>query len=217
MVEVHMRFRNRNHAGDLLATLLVTRKPELDEALVLGLPRGGVPVAAPVARILNGVLDVFVVRKLGVPGHPELAMGAIASGGIRVMNDRIVSELGIDDSDVQRVAEAERVELERRERLYRGDRPPSELIDRAVVLVDDGIATGASMRAAVAAVVAGRPISVTIAVPVAPKATVQSFMDVVDDVVVVATPEPFNAVGSWYEDFGQTSDQQVTAILAAES
>ena len=163
-----MRFRNRNHAGDLLATLLVARKPELDEALVLGLPRGGVPVAAPVARILNGVLDVFVVRKLGVPGHPELAMGAIASGGIRVMNDRIVSELGIDDSDVQRVAEAERVELERRERLYRGDRPPSELIDRAVVLVDDGIATGASMRAAVAAVVAGQPISVTIAVPVAP-------------------------------------------------
>ncbi|MGI9584895.1 MAG: phosphoribosyltransferase [Acidimicrobiia bacterium] len=211
-----MRFRNRNHAGELLASMLADRYRGIDDPLVLGLPRGGVPVAAPVARILEGQLDVFVVRKLGVPGHQELAMGAIASGGVRVLNDRILTELGIDDADVEGATKSERVELDRRERLYRGDRPAIELTDRAVIIVDDGIATGASMRAAVDAVAAGRPGSLTIAVPVAPEATARSLGAIVDDVVVVSTPDPFGAVGSWYDDFGQTSDEQVTSILAEQ-
>jgi putative phosphoribosyl transferase len=208
-----MRFRNRAHAGKVLAERLegYAGRPRL---LVLGLPRGGVPVAYEVAQALGAPLDVFVVGKLGVPGHEELAMGALTSGGVRVLNDDAVAGLGIDDEAIARAAAAEGKELERRERAYRGDRGPIEVADRTVILVDDGLATGSTMRAAVHAVRALGPERLVVAVPVAARQTCEQLRAEVDELVCADTPEPFHAVGLWYDDFTQTSDDEVRDLLA---
>lgn len=183
------------------------------EVIVLALPRGGVPVAYEVATALGAPLDVFLVRKLGVPGHEELAMGAVASGGVRVLNTEVVEALGISEQAIEGVAQQELRELERRERVYRGGRPPPELRDRVVILVDDGLATGSSMRAAVAAVRQQHPRRIVVAVPTAAAETCEDFRREVDEVVCLSTPEPFYAVGLWYRDFSQTSDDEVRALL----
>lgn len=205
-------FRNRVDAGRALAALLQTCARQHD-VVVLALPRGGVPVGAEVAAALHVPLDVFLVRKLGVPGQEELAMGAIASGGVRVMNDDVVRRLGLDANAIDRVAAVEAAELARRERVYRGDRPPAEVAGRTVILVDDGLATGASMRAAVAAVRAGRPARLIVAVPVGARETCDELRPLVDDLVCAETPEPFDAVGAWYADFSPTSDEEVRTRL----
>jgi predicted phosphoribosyltransferase len=181
--------------------------------LVLALPRGGVPVAVGVAKALDAPFDVFVVRKLGVPGHAELAMGAIASGGTRYLDDATIDALGIPSEAVTDVEDRERQELARREHRYRGDRPYPPIAGSDVVIVDDGIATGASMQVAVDAIRSHGPNSITIAVPVAPVGAEELFADTVDAFVTCATPEPFGAVGYWYEDFRQTSDEEVIAAL----
>jgi predicted phosphoribosyltransferase len=214
-------FRDRVEAGDVLAGRLghYARRAGAPQAgapevLVLALPRGGVPVGARVARALGAPLDVFVVRKLGVPGHEELAMGAIAGGGVRVRNEEVVGKLHLDDATIQRVAEAEAQELVRRERRYRGGRPPPELAGRVVILVDDGLATGSTMRAAVAAArAAGPPARVVVAVPTAPASTCEQLRREADEVVCVTTPRPFRAVGYSYRSFPQTSDEEVTDLL----
>jgi len=182
--------------------------------LVLALPRGGVPVAFEVARALKAPLDVFLVRKLGVPGREELAMGAIATAGVRLINQEIVRHLRLPDRVIDQVASVERAELERREREYRGDRPPPEVAGRTVILIDDGLATGASMRAAVAALRRHHPARIVVAVPIASAATCEAFRELVDEVVCAQTPEPFHAVGIWYEDFSQTTDDEVRKLLA---
>lgn len=205
-------FRDRRHAGQVLAERLAHYAGR-DDVLVLGLPRGGVPVADEVARKLGAPLDVFVVRKLGVPGHEELAMGAIASGGVRVLNDYVVGELGIDEATISRVAAVESAELERRERSYRGDRGPVDLRGRTVLLVDDGLATGSTMRAAAQAARRAGAKEVVVAVPVAAERTCEAFRREVDDVVCAYTPEPFFAVGQWYDDFSPTSDDEVRQVL----
>jgi predicted phosphoribosyltransferase len=209
-------FRDRREAGQLLAEALIpyASSPGL---IVLALPRGGVPVAYEVARRFGVPLDICVVRKLGVPGHEELAMGAIASGGVEVLSAWTVRELGITQQQVQRVVEREREELERRERAYRGDRPAVEVRDRTVILVDDGLATGASMRAAVVALRERKPAAIIVAVPVAPASTCEDLKHVADACVCLHTPEPFYGVGQWYIDFGQTSDDEVRALLGARS
>jgi putative phosphoribosyl transferase len=206
-------FRDRAEAGRRLATDLERYRARPD-VLVLGLPRGGVPVAAEVARALDAPLDVFVVRKLGVPGREELAMGAIASGGIRVLDPEIVSALGISEAEIELVAGREELELARREHLYRGARPPPQLAGRMVILIDDGLATGSSMRAAAAAVRQERPAKVIVAVPIAPAETCQALSREVDEVVCSMTPEPFQAVGLWYEDFSETTDDEIRRLLA---
>jgi putative phosphoribosyl transferase len=206
------RFHDRAEAGHLLATQLTAYANRLD-VLVLALPRGGVPVAFEVARALHTPLDVMIVRKLGVPGYEELAMGAIASGGVRVLNDDVVHMLGISEEEINQVVTHEQRELERRERLYRGERPASEVGGRTVILVDDGIATGATMRAAVAAVRQQQPARIVIAVPVAAAATCEEFVAEVDELVCVFRPETFFAVGFWYEHFSQTSDEEVRDLL----
>jgi putative phosphoribosyl transferase len=206
------RFRDRSQAGRALAEALSWLDGR-DDLLVLGLPRGGVPVAFEVARALDAPLDVFVVRKLGLPGHEELAMGAIASGGVRVLNEPLIRELGVRDDELERVTAAEAEELERRERAYRGDRAPIDVTGRTVVLVDDGLATGATMRAAALAVREEGAASVVVAVPVASAQTCDEFREVVDHVVCALTPEPFYAVGLWYEDFSPTSDEEVRELL----
>jgi putative phosphoribosyl transferase len=206
------RFRDRSQAGRTLAESLSWLAGR-DDLLVLGLPRGGVPVAYEVARALDAPLDVFVVRKLGLPGHEELAMGAIASGGVRVLNEPLIRELGVRDDELERVTAAEAEELERRERAYRGDRAPIDVTGRTVVLVDDGLATGATMRAAALAVREEGAASVVVAVPVASAQTCDEFREVVDHVVCALTPEPFYAVGLWYEDFSPTSDEEVRELL----
>jgi putative phosphoribosyl transferase len=183
------------------------------ETLVLGLPRGGVPVAARVAGAVGAHLDVFVVRKLGVPGHEEYAMGAIASGGIEVVNDEVIRRLGISRRAFDAVVEAETAELERRVTAYRGGRPPLDLAGRDVVLVDDGIATGATMRAAALAVRAAGARTVVVAVPVAPPSAAGELAADVDAFVAVSTPSGFGAVGAWYDDFRQTSDDEVRRLL----
>jgi putative phosphoribosyl transferase len=207
-----MVFRNRTDAGRALARRLrqYANRPDV---LILALPRGGVPVAYQVARALNAPLDVFLVRKLGVPGQEELAMGAIASGGVRVLNEEVVNALQIPDEIIESVAETEWRELERRERAYRDDRPWPDIRGRTIILIDDGLATGTSMRAAIAALRQQGPARVVVAVPVASAATCAEFRELVDDVVCVQTPEPFYAVGSWYDDFTQTSDAEVHALL----
>lgn len=212
-------FENRREAGVLLARSLAAYA-DRDDVLVLGLPRGGVPVAAEVARALRAPLDVLLVRKLGVPGHEELAMGALASGGTRVLNDAIVRELSIEPAAIERATAVQRAELERRERAYRGHRPPLELADKTVIVVDDGIATGATMRAGVAAMRAGTlgprgPARVVVAVPVAPPETVALLRREADEVVALGTPAAFLAVGRWYRHFPQISDDEVRALLAA--
>lgn len=210
-----MQFRDRVHAGELLGELLAREVGELDNGIVLGLPRGGVPVAAAVARRLGLPLDVYLVRKLGVPGHEEYAMGAIASGGVRVLNEEAVRTLGIDQATIDTVAERELVELQRREHTYRGDRPPLDLEGKEVILVDDGIATGASMRAAIEAVRSSHPASIIVAVPVTPISTGEALAGIADRVVALTTPDPFYAVGWHYNDFTQTTDDEVRRLLTA--
>jgi predicted phosphoribosyltransferase len=207
-------FRDRAEAGEVLAGLL-GHYAGRDDVLVLALPRGGVPVAARVAEALGAPLDVFMVRKLGVPGHEELAMGAIASGGIRIRNEEVVGKLGLGEGDLLRVAEVEQRELARRERSYREGRSPPELTGRVVILVDDGLATGSTMRAAVAAARLLSPARVVVAVPTAPASTCQRLAEEADEVVCATTPRPFRAVGFSYRSFPQTSDQEVTALLRA--
>jgi putative phosphoribosyl transferase len=183
------------------------------DLLVLALPRGGVPVGFEVARALEAPLDVMLVRKLGVPGHEELAMGAIASGGVRIVSPDVMSAFGIPDRVLATVAAAEEQELQRRERLYREARPLPDVSGKTVILVDDGLATGSTMRAAVAtlrAMAAGRVVA---AVPVAPPETCDALREVVDEMVCLLTPDPFLAVGAWYEDFSETSDETVRALL----
>jgi putative phosphoribosyl transferase len=210
----HDVFRDRSEAGRVLARLL---KPYADQPglIVLALPRGGVPVAFEVARALHAPLDVFVVRKLGVPGHEEYAMGAIASGGVRVLNDDVVDYLGIHEDAVEDVARAEQAELQRRERLYRGDRPAPPVEGRTVILVDDGLATGSTMRAAVRALRLQSPARLVVAVPVAAEDTCVALRSEADEVVCARTPEPFRAVGLWYDDFSQTGDDEVRDLLEA--
>ena len=206
------RFRDRREAGRLLGERLSAYAGR-DDVVVLALPRGGVPVGYEVARSLGAVLDVFVVRKLGVPGHEELALGAVASGGVRVLNDDVVAALGLGDDEIDSIGERELAELERREHAYRGDRPPLALQGKVAILVDDGLATGATMRAAALAVRGFEPQSVVVAVPVAAEQTCDEFRGEVEEVVCAFTPEQFYAVGLWYEEFGQTSDEEVRELL----
>ncbi len=206
------RFENRREAGRELAALL-REYAGRDDVTVLALPRGGVPVAYEVARALGAPLDVFVVRKLGVPGQRELAFGAIAVGGARVLNQELVEELGIDEACIQKVVAAECKELHRREQIYRGDWPPLEVTGRTVVLIDDGLATGATMRAAVVALKQFHPAEVVVAVPVGSADTCEELDSRIDRLVCAHTPDPFLAVGCWYEDFLPTSDQEVTRLL----
>jgi len=210
------RFRDRFQAGRQLAAAL-DRYEGRPNLLVLALPRGGVPVGYEVARILNAPLDVMLVRKLGVPGHEELAMGAIASGGIRILSDDVVKAFGIPERVIASVAAEEEEELARRERIYRDHRPPLEVGGRTVILVDDGLATGSTMRAAAAALRAQHPEQLVVAVPVAPPETCASLRSEVDDVVCARAPEPFFAVGNWYDDFSQISDEEVRQLLRAGS
>jgi predicted phosphoribosyltransferase len=209
------RFRNRNDAGRQLAEKLAAYADRPD-VLVLALPRGGVPVGYEVARALGAPLDVFLVRKLGVPGYEELAMGAVATGGVRVLNDEIVRGLGISEHGIDVAVAREMEELARRERLYRGDRPPPDVAGRTVILVDDGLATGATMRAAVAALREQQPTRIVVAVPTASPDTCEVLKAEADDVVCAITPEPFFAVGHWYEDFTQTTDDEVRELLARQ-
>jgi putative phosphoribosyl transferase len=206
------RFRNRIEAGQLLASQLKNYGNRSD-VLVLGLPRGGVPVAYEVAKALNAPLDICLVRKLGVPGHKELAMGAIGSDGVRVLNYDVVSWLGISGKTIDEVAARELRELQRRDRAYRGDRPLPTVKNSTVILVDDGLATGATMRAAIAVLKQEQPQSIIVAVPVAPRAACDALKTEVDKVVCLATPEPFYAIGLWYEDFSQTTDEEVRHLL----
>ena len=205
-------FRDRADAGRMLAGKLGEYKGR-EGVLVLGLPRGGVPVAFAVAGALKKPLDIFLVRKLGLPGQEELAMGAIASGGIRVLNDEVVTALHVPQRIIDAVADRERKELERRERAYRGARPPAAIRGKTVILVDDGLATGSSMRAAVAGLRAQGPARIVVAVPVAPPDTCELLEREVDAVVCAATPEPFHGVGLWYESFDQTTDEEVRGLL----
>jgi predicted phosphoribosyltransferase len=206
-------FRDRRAAGRLLAATLA-RYAGRPDVVVLALPRGGVPVAYEVVRALGAPLDVFVVRKLGVPGHEELAMGAVATPGVRVINEQIVRALAIPDHVIEAVAARELDELARRERLYRGDRPPLDVRGRTVILVDDGLATGATMHAAIQALRHRQPARIVVAVPTAAPETCEALKAEVDDVVCAVTPEPFYAVGIWYEDFSQTTDDEVRELLA---
>ena len=208
------RYRDRTHAGRALAERLKAWAGRPD-VLVLALPRGGVPVAYEVATALDAPLDIFLVRKLGLPGHEEFAIGAIATGGVRVLNDDLMEHLGLDERDLDALTRRERAELERRERAYRGDRPPPDVRGKTVILVDDGLATGSTMRAAVEALRAEGPAHIVVAVPTAAIETCEELADLVDDVVCASTPEPFVAVGLWYDDFSQTDDDEVRALLSA--
>lgn len=214
------RFRDRRAAGDELADALVAAgyadRTKIDAVVVLGLPRGGVPVAARVARRLGAPLDVLLVRKLGVPGHEELAMGAIAAGGIRVLNDDVVSMSRVSEDAVARAVESQERVLEERAQAYRGDRPPLEVTGKTVIVVDDGLATGATMRAAVEALRTRAPACIVVAVPVGAPSTCAELRatDGVDDVVCIAEPKVFLAVGYWYDDFRETTDDEVRAALA---
>ena len=206
------RFRNRQEAGELLAENLTAYagRPDL---IVLALPRGGVPVGAEVARKLGVPLDVFVVRKLGLPGHPELAMGAIALGGVKVLNSEVVNTLRIPDHVIDAVAADEFEELKRRERSYRGDLPPPDVAGKTVIVVDDGIATGSTMMAAISALRQLNVGRVVIATPTVARPTYLYLRESADDVVAVIVPDTFYGVGEWYEDFTQTSDEEVHRLL----
>jgi putative phosphoribosyl transferase len=210
------RFHDRREAGQLLARRLAQYQDRTD-VVVLALPRGGVPVAYEIARELKAPLDVFLVRKLGVPWHPELAMGAIAGTGTEVLNGDVVSAYNIPPHVIRAVAERERGELERRLRKYRGTRPMPDLRDRVVILVDDGLATGSTMRAAVGAIRQERPRSIVVAVPVAASDTCRDFRDEVDEVLCLHTPPDFVAVGRWYEEFSQTTDEEVRELLSDDT
>ena len=206
------RFRDRTEAGQMLAAIL-REYADRNDMVVLALPRGGVPVGFEVAKALNAPLDIFVVRKLGLPEQEELAMGAIASGGVRVLNRDLIRALGIPNEVVDRVTQEERRELERRERAYRQGRPPIDLSGKTVILVDDGLATGSSMRVAAFALKQKQPGQSIVAVPVAARDSCVELESVADKVVCALTPEPFWGVGQWYEDFSQTSDEEVRDLL----
>ncbi len=212
----YQAFIDRRNAGRVLATRLATYAGRTD-VVVLALPRGGVPVAYEVASALGVPMDVFLVRKLGTPGHRELAMGAIASGGVRVLNEDVVRWYGVSESAIERIAHEEQEELDRRERAYRGDRPAPDLTNRIVILIDDGLATGSTMRAAAQAVRARRPARVVIAVPVGAPQTCAELAAVADEVICARMPEPFSAVGQWYLNFDQTSDDEVRELLQTSS
>ncbi len=207
-------FRNREEAGKALAAELGRRGLDRAGLLVLALPRGGVPIGYEIARALDAPLDVFVVRKLGLPGQEELAMGAIASGGVRVLNEEVVGSLRVPNEWIERVSRHELQELERRALLYRGDLPPLDVRGKTVVVVDDGLATGSTMRVAVQALRNMGPRRIVVAVPVAAESTCRSIGREADEVVCLRTPEPFEAVGLWYEDFSQTTDREVHDLLA---
>ena len=204
-------FRDRRDAGRQLASKLASYSEP--NSVVLALPRGGVPVGYEVARALEAPLDIFLVRKLGAPGHEELAMGAVASGGVSVLNEDVVDALGIPQSIIERVTAREIEELNRRERLYRGGRPAPDIQGRTVIVVDDGLATGATMRAAIQALRLQKPARVVVAVPIASPEICEALRSEADDVVCAMTAEPFVAVGNWYEDFTQTTDDEVQRRL----
>jgi predicted phosphoribosyltransferase len=212
-------FADRVEAGKLLGEEVVRRIGKRADTLVLALPRGGVPVGYEVARALGAPLDVFIVRKLGVPGQEELAMGAIASGGVRVLNDEVLRYVPVSKSTIDKVAERETRELERREKSYRDNRPPVDVTGKTVVIVDDGLATGSTMRAAVRALQEMKPREIVVAVPVAAPSTCAEFRASpsmsIAEMICLRTPEPFQAVGLWYEDFSQTTDEEVHALLGA--
>lgn len=216
MIAKIAKFVDRTEAGQLLAIALKAYAKRAD-VIVLGLPRGGIPVAFEVAKALHLPLDICLVRKLGVPGHKELAMGAIASDGVRVLNYDIVSSLGISSHKIDEIAAKELRELQRRDRVYRGDRPSPNLKDRTVILVDDGIATGASMRAAIAVLREEQPQSIIVAIPVAPSSICDELRAEVDKIVCLMTPEPFYAIGLWYDYFTQTTDEEVRKLLAEQA
>jgi putative phosphoribosyl transferase len=207
------RFRDRTEAGRFLAELLRDYAGR-DDVIVLALPRGGVPVGYEVAKALDVPLDVFVSRKLGVPGHEELAMGAIASGGLAVLNQAAIETLGISEEQLREAANAEYQEIQRREQAYRENREPPDLEGKTVILVDDGLATGSTMRAAALAVREQNPAKIVVAVPVAAAETCDEFRDVVDEIICGLQPRAFQAVGLWYDDFSQTSDDEVRELLA---
>jgi putative phosphoribosyl transferase len=207
-----MIFKNRQEAGQRLASRL-GKYANREDVMVLGVPRGGVPVASEVATALNLPLDIFVLRKLGVPGHEELAFGAIGSGGVRVLDREVVKSAGLSDSVIELVTRAERTELARREQIYRGGRPLLDVRGKTVILVDDGIATGSSLRAGVRALRQMQPAAIVIAAPVAPRSTVNHLRREVDDVVCAAIPERFYGVGQFYHDFSQVSDGEVNELL----
>jgi predicted phosphoribosyltransferase len=207
-----MLFRDRRDAGRYLAGKL-RKYAARPDVRVLALPRGGVPVAYEVARALGVPLDIFLVRKLGVPGHEELAMGAIASGGVRVLNEHVVRGLEISEDVIDAVAATEQEELARRERLYRGDRPTHDVRGLTIILIDDGLATGSTMRAAVAALRRLGPSRIVVAVPVGAPETCAEFQDVADEAICARMPDPFYAVGAWYSDFSQTTDGEVRELL----
>jgi predicted phosphoribosyltransferase len=205
-------FKDRVDAGKKLAKEL-SKYANLSDVLILALPRGGVPVAFEVAKELNVEMDIYIVRKLGVPGNEELAMGAIASDNIRVLNEDVVSSFQISERTIDIVAVRELRELERREYAYRGNRPKPEIKGKTVILIDDGLATGATMRAAVAALKTKNPAKIVVAVPTAAADTCMFFKETVDEIICVATPEPFYGVGAWYGDFSQTTDKEVCDLL----
>ena len=209
-------FADRAEAGQVLAEKLEGYAGK-DDVIVLALPRGGVPVAYEVATALGVPLDVFLVRKLGAPGHEELAMGAIASGDVVVMNDDVVKAMKVSDEVVEAKIASERQELARRESAYRDDRPPLHLEGRTVILIDDGLATGSTMRAAVKALRRQRPAKIVVAAPIGAASTSAEFQTIADEVICAMTPEPFRAVGLWYDDFEQTSDEEVRDLLARAS
>lgn len=208
-----MRFTDRREAGQVLAVRLA-ELPAMHDPIVVGLPRGGLPVAEEVAHALHAPLDLINVRKLGVPGHEELAMGAIAAGGVRIVDEQALAMLGVDRVQVEQAAQDEGFELARRERLYHEGRGAPPLRGRTVILVDDGLATGATMHAAVMAVRAESPAQVIVAVPVAPADAVARLWRLADEVVVLSVPDPFFSVGAWYDDFTQVTDGEVRGILA---
>jgi putative phosphoribosyl transferase len=207
------RYRDRTDAGRRLAARL-RQYADRPDVVVLALPRGGVPVAFEVSEALHAPLDVFVVRKLGLPAHPELAIGAIASGGVRIVDEAALRRFGVTDEQLAAVAVGEERELDRRERQYRDGLPSPDVTGKTVILIDDGLATGATMAAAATALRAEHPARLVVAVPVAAAETCEAFQRLVDEVVCGATPEPFHAVGLWYEDFSQTSDEEVRDLLA---
>ncbi|MBW4517124.1 MAG: phosphoribosyltransferase [Timaviella obliquedivisa GSE-PSE-MK23-08B] len=210
------RFHDRTEAGKLLAAQL-SEYADRSDVWVLGLPRGGVPVAYEIAQALNLPLDICLVRKLGVPGQPELAMGAIAPGGVMVLNHEILESIRISRPAFQEVIESEQQELERRDRTYRENRPELDIQGKTVILVDDGIATGSTIRAAIATLRQKIPQEIVVAVPVAPISTDESLRTIVDKVVCLNLPERLNAIGMWYVDFSQTSDQEVRYLLAQQT
>ena len=209
------RFHDRTEAGKLLAAQL-GEYADRSDVWVLGLPRGGVPVAYEIAQALNLPLDICLVRKLGVPGQPELAMGAIAPGDVMVLNHEILNSLEIPRGALLQVVEDEKQELERRDRVYRENRPEPDVQGKTVILVDDGIATGSTLRAAIATLRQKNPQAIVVAVPVAPASACQSLEAIVDKIVCLNTPEPLNSIGIWYVDFSQTSDQEVRHLLAQQ-